>query len=108
MVCQSRKRVTVILLILTYIFVKSGMIPFKGNLLMSLEQNLQAFQRKYTTLEQQAIQGSVERGVYNQIVVCITSAQNVTPAKQCAFETQIALVSMAKVLDPPSKRYEVW
>jgi hypothetical protein len=75
---------------------------------MSLEQNLQAFQQKYTTLEQQATQGSVERHVYNQIVTFINAAQNVTPAKQRAFETQIALVSIAKVLDPPSKRHEVW
>ena len=75
---------------------------------MSLEQNLQVFQRKYSTLEQQATQGSVERGVYNQIVVCINSSQNVTPAIQRAFVTQIALASMAKVLDPPSKRHEVW
>jgi hypothetical protein len=75
---------------------------------MSLEQNLQAFQRKYTTLEQQATQESVERHVYNQIVTFINSTQNVTPAKQRAFETQVALVSIAKVLDPPSKRHEVW
>ena len=61
---------------------------------MSLEQNLQAFQRKYTTLEQQATQGSVERHVYNQIVTFINATQNVTPAKQRAFETQIALVSL--------------
>jgi len=65
---------------------------------MSLEQNLQAFQRKYTTLEQQATQGSVERHVYNQIVTFINATQNVTPAKQRAFETQIALVSLTRCL----------
>ena len=37
----------------------------------------------------------------------INAAQNVTPAKQRAFETQIALVSLAKVLDSPNKRHEV-
>ncbi|HEX6483700.1 MAG TPA: hypothetical protein VF043_33050 [Ktedonobacteraceae bacterium] len=75
---------------------------------MSLEQNLQAFQQKYTSLEQQAPQGSVERHVYNQIMMCINSAQDVTPATQRAFETQIALANIAQVLDPPSKRQEVW
>jgi len=32
----------------------------------------------------------------------------VTPAKQRAFETQIALVSLAKRLDPPRGRPIVW
>ncbi len=75
---------------------------------MALEQKLQEFQQKYVNLEQQATDGSLERHVYNQIVVCINRAQNVTPAKQCAFETQITLVSMAKVLDPPSERHVMW
>lgn len=59
-------------------------------------------------MEQQAEPGSLERHVYNQIVMCINANQNVTPAKQRAFETQISLASMAKVLDPPSERHVVW
>ena len=36
------------------------------------------------------------------------SHQHVTPARQRAFETQIALVGMAEVLDPPSERHVIW
>ena len=75
---------------------------------MDLEQKLQGFQQKYANLEQQAKPGSLERHVYNQITTFITTTQNVVPAKQRAFETQITLVSLAKVLDPPEKRSVVW
>ncbi len=34
---------------------------------MDLEQKLQAFQQKYSDLEQQAAEGSVQKHVYNQI-----------------------------------------
>ena len=75
---------------------------------MELEQKLQEFQQKYANLEQQAKPGSLERHVYNQIITYITTTQNVIPAKQRAFETQITLASLAKVLDPPAKRPVVW
>ncbi|MFL5667063.1 MAG: hypothetical protein ACJ8BW_37800 [Ktedonobacteraceae bacterium] len=75
---------------------------------MNLEQDLHTFQQKYVNLEQQAEHGSIKRHVYNQIVTFINGNQHVTPAKQRAFETQISLVSLAKVLDPPSERHVVW
>jgi len=75
---------------------------------MDLEQELQTLQQRYANLEQQAETGSLERHVYSQIGVFIHSAQNVTPAKQRAVETQIALVSLAKRLDPPRGRPMVW
>ena len=48
---------------------------FGGITQMALEQKLQEFQQKYANLEQQATDGSLERHIYNQIVVCINSAQ---------------------------------
>lgn len=75
---------------------------------MGLEQKFHGFQQKYANLEQQAKPASLERHVYNQIATYITTTQNVLPTKQRAFETQIILVSLAKVLDPPSERFVVW
>jgi len=75
---------------------------------MNLDQQLQEFQQKYVNLEQQAEQGSQRWHAYNQIVTFIQSEQHVMPAKQRAFETQIALVKLAKILDPSSERHVVW
>lgn len=74
---------------------------------MDLNQKLQEFQQKYVALGEQSSQGSLERHVYTQIAQFISSAQNVTPAKQRAFETQISLMSLAQTLDPPSERHIV-
>jgi len=75
---------------------------------MDLDQKLQEFQQKYVNLEQQAEPGSLERHINSQIVTFINAAQNATPALQRAFETQINLTSLAKVLDPPRGRPAVW
>jgi hypothetical protein len=75
---------------------------------MDLDEELQTFQQKYTNLAQQSTSGSVEQHVYSQIVGNINSSQNAIPATQRAFETQIALVRLAKVLDPPGGRDVVW
>lgn len=76
---------------------------------MDLDQKLQEFQQKYVDLAEQAKQGNVKKHVYSQIVGFLSRPQPViVPAKQRAFETQISLVSLAKVLDPPSERHVVW
>lgn len=75
---------------------------------MDLDEDLQAFQQKYTHRAQQSTSGSVEQHVYSQIVGNMNSSQNVIPATQRAFETQMSLVRLAKVLDPPNGRHMVW
>ncbi len=75
---------------------------------MDLERQLQNFQQKYIDLEQQAAEGSLERHVYNQIVQSMMTRKDTQPPKQRAFETQISLVAIAKVLDPPGERHVVW
>ncbi len=75
---------------------------------MDLNQELQAFQQKYTNLAQQSKSGGLEQHVYSQIATNSNFSPNVMSAKQRAFETQISLVSLAKVLDPPNGLHIVW
>jgi hypothetical protein len=75
---------------------------FGGITQMTLEQKLQEFQQKYANLEQQATDGSLERHVYNQIVVCINSAQNMPPAKQCALFSNIPGMVLSGINQMPT------
>jgi hypothetical protein len=72
---------------------------------MNLEEELTKFQEKYVALEQQAVPRSLDQHIYKHIVSCFDLP---TPTSQWAFETQIGLVGMAQVLDPPEGRPRVW
>jgi|SRR5579859_2333395 len=74
---------------------------------LEYESILSNLRQHYADLENRAREGSKEQHTYRQILSFMDQGSNASAPKQRAFETQISLMSLAQVLDPPEMRLVV-